>query len=95
MSETNAQTTFAPAAGVIVRRQKADYLFYNSRTDELHLVPPPGHAVYAMCDGVRSLQEIAEALAASFEVDSAELRAPLGAFLEQLEARGLVERSDG
>jgi hypothetical protein len=35
-----APTLLTPTKWCVVRKQKERYLIYNSRTDEMHLVPP-------------------------------------------------------
>lgn len=47
-------------------------------------------AIVQQLDGSRSVDEIADALAAEFSADPAELRADVAAFLAQLAARGLL-----
>ena len=48
MQPVHPQTRFSQASHVVVRPQRSEFLFYNSRTDELHLIPPTGKHVYAM-----------------------------------------------
>lgn len=80
---------------VVVRPQKGQYLLYNSRTDELHLIPPTGHAVYALCDGLRSIHDISAALSDAIDAEPALIKEHVAEFLGSLETRGLVERVDG
>lgn len=95
MGAVNGYTVFDQLKRVVVRRQKGEYLYYNPQTDELHLVPPTGHAAYTMCDGVRTVDEIANVLISKCEAPPEQLRQRLQQFFCDLEARGLVERSDG
>lgn len=94
MSAAANEVIFHRTSWVVVRPQRDSYLFYNSRTDELHLVPPTGHVVYELCDGLRTVDDIADHLAQALDVEPAILRERLSSFLGTLEARGLVERSD-
>jgi hypothetical protein len=88
------KTVFDRTEWVVVRPQKGSYLYYNSRTDELHLVPPTGHAVYELCDGLRTIDQISDHLSEGIDAEPFELRNRLTEFLGALEVRGLVERVD-
>ena len=95
MSTVSADTFFLRPSWVVVRPQKGQYLLYNSRTDELHLVPPAGNAVYALCDGLRSVHDISAALSDAIDAEPALIKERVAQFLGSLETRGLVERIDG
>jgi Coenzyme PQQ synthesis protein D (PqqD) len=94
MRAITMDTIFEPTGWVVVRPQKGNYLFYNSRTDELHLIPPSGHAAYTLCDGLKTIEEIGAALGEAIDAEPFALREKLTGFLGDLEARGLVERAD-
>jgi hypothetical protein len=87
-------TVFDRTEWVVVRPQKGNYLFYNSRTDELHLIPPTGHAVYELCDGLRTVAQINNQLSEGIDAEPSQFRDRLTEFLGALERRGLVERAD-
>jgi hypothetical protein len=78
----------------VVRRQQEGYLFYNPHTDEMHLVPAAGYAVYAQCDGVRTVAEIQQWMMPAASADTAVAEAGIVQFLAALAARGLVEVDD-
>jgi coenzyme PQQ synthesis protein D (PqqD) len=94
MRPITKNTIFERAQWVVVRPQKGSYLFYNSRTDELHLIPPSGHAAYALCDGLKTVEEIGAQLSEAIEAEPSAISDRLAGFLGDLEARGLVERAD-
>ena len=77
-------TVLCPTIWCVVRAQREEYLVYNSRTDELHLISPLGHYLYLLCDGLRTVAEIQELL----EPDTG---AAAPDYLAKLLARGLVE----
>lgn len=95
MSEITNDTIFDHTSCVVVRPQKENYLFYNSKTDELHLIPPTGHTIYELCDGLRSVEDIWDHVSDAVEGGSSTWREALKEFLRELENRGLVERADG
>jgi hypothetical protein len=94
MTTITNDTLFDRTRWVVVRPQKGSYLFYNSRTDELHLIPPTGHAVYAMCDGFRNVGEIATELSDAIDAEPNAVQRHLADFFGALESRGLLERHD-
>ena len=79
----------------VVRQQKEGYLFYNSRTDELHLVPTTGFLVYQLCDGLRTAGEIGQWLADAIPGNGQATSEALEQFLGALVARGILELTDG
>lgn len=95
MPEITNDTIFDRTSWVVVRPQKENYLFYNSKTDELHLIPPTGHAIYELCDGLRSVEDICDYVSAAVDGEPSTWRERLQEFLRALETRGLVERADG
>jgi len=47
-----------PTTWCVLRPQVGEFLVYNSRTDELHLIGPLGHYLYLLCDGLRTVADI-------------------------------------
>ena len=47
-----------PTRWCVVREQRDEFLIYNPRTDELHLISPLAHYLYLLCDGLRTVAEI-------------------------------------
>ncbi|MBS0448011.1 MAG: PqqD family peptide modification chaperone [Proteobacteria bacterium] len=80
--------------GCVVRPQQEGYLFYNARTDELHLVPEAGFLIYQLCDGLRTVDEIEQWLAQASSEPRPATSEALGRFLDALVARGIVEALD-
>jgi hypothetical protein len=68
----------------VVRKQAHEYLIYNSRTDELHLLPATGYFVYQLCDGLRTVEEIETELAASLDSIPGAVHEALVRFLADL-----------
>jgi len=88
-------TVLVPASRCILREQVGQYLIYNSRTDEMHLVGTTGFHAYCLCDGSRTVDEIADALRGEgVEGVPEELDERTREFLEALVVRGILEVSD-
>jgi Coenzyme PQQ synthesis protein D (PqqD) len=94
MHAVTGDTVFHRTQWVVARPQKGTYLLYNSRTDELHLIPPTGHAVYFLCDGLKTVDEINAELSNVIDAEPDTLRQRLTGFFDALESRGLVERAN-
>ena len=88
------ETIFDRTPWVVVRPQRESYLFYNSHTDELHLIPPTGYAIYELCDGLSTVDDIRCHVSEALDAEPSILCERLNNFLGALEARGLVERAD-
>lgn len=79
----------------VVRPQEYRYLIYNTRSDELHLIPPTGFLVYSLCDGSHSVREIAKKLADKLRAtDRVDLELRVREYLCHLVARGILEVDD-
>jgi hypothetical protein len=93
-AELSAGTVLQPTPWCTVREQEERYLIYNSRTDELHLMPPTGFYVFSTCDGLNTVEEIQARLEKSLPGSSATVRQRLHAFLAGLIERGILEVAD-
>lgn len=58
--------------------------------NRVRMLNPVGSRVWELADGTRTLDEIAAALTAEFEVDLAEARTSVAAFVEELLGKGLL-----
>jgi len=74
-----------------VREQEDQYLIYNRKTDELHLLPPTAHCVFQLCDGLNTVSDIVYILADVFHTDISGMRHVLDKYLSSLLERGIVE----
>ncbi len=84
------ELVLAQSDSCTVRRQENQYLLYNQKTDELHLLPNAAYFVYNMFDGKRSFGFILSAvLKASYDPEP-EVHIMLGDFVLGLIKRGLL-----
>ncbi|HZR82556.1 MAG TPA: PqqD family peptide modification chaperone [Candidatus Binatia bacterium] len=75
----------------VIRPQEDRYLIYNTRSDELHLVPHAGFLVYSLCDGAHSVRDIAAHLANRMDGEVfMNVQSRVREYLSGLIARGLV-----
>ena len=79
----------------VLREQVGQYLIYNARTDEMHLVGDAGYRAYCLCEGSRTVGEVVDALRPDVadEVPE-ELEERTREFLEALVVRGILEVAD-
>lgn len=89
--ELKNHTLLSPTSFCTVRNQDDYYLFYNCRTDELHLLSSTGLYVYQLCDGATTLGDIEERMSKMLQVDREILRPRLHNFVEQLLSRRILE----
>ena len=57
---------------------------------EVKVLNPVGIRIFGLLDGAHSVGEIADVIAAEYEVAEADAREDVRAFLEQLEAHGML-----
>ena len=74
-----------------VRPQEQQYVVYNTRTDELYLLPPTAFYVYQLCDGLNTVGDLEELVQGAFGAESDTVKAKLNKFLGGLIDRGIVE----
>jgi pyrroloquinoline quinone biosynthesis protein D len=84
MPDTNARPR---QTGAVINRDLGDeHLFYDGEGDRLHVLNGTARDIYRMCDGSRTLEEIARALTDKYEVDVesalADVRATVGQLVE-------------
>ena len=84
-------TVLRPTKRCTVREQVDQFLIYSADTDEMHLVPPSGIYAYWLCDGSRSVGDVATLLADDIGLEARALAEPLGSFLDELVARRILE----
>jgi len=73
-----------------VRPQGAQYLIYNTKTDELHLISALAAYLVELCNGLNSLGDLTQMFSAGSS-DTEEVEARLSDFFLQLMARGVLE----
>ena len=81
----------SPTPWCVVRQQEQEHLIYNSRTDEMHLLPRSGFYAYELCDGLRTVVEIEEALGQMMHTPDGALGKSLTGFLGKLIDRGILQ----
>lgn len=91
MSTLRDDTILIGTPHCVVREQEDRYVVYNSRTDELHLVPMLGHYIYNLCDGLRDVGSICSAFSADAPDQGAAARASITAYLEAMVKRGILQ----
>ena len=80
-----AETVLSATKWCATRPMDEGHLIYNAHTDELHVLTPFAHYLYELCDGTRSVHEIAGFFAPSVARDG------IVDLLGSLVARGLLE----
>lgn len=80
-------------ADVVLQQVGGDAILLDSRTDEAHVINGAAARLWELCDGLRSVDEIATAFGAPFDMEAGEVRADVDAGLDALAALDLFERT--
>ena len=81
---------YRKAAGLDQSEVMDGYIIYDASRDRVHFLNPTGAIVLELCDGMRTVADIAQFLAASFGL-SEPPHAPVRECLATLLAEGLIE----
>jgi pyrroloquinoline quinone biosynthesis protein D len=79
-----------PVKGVLGKDLGDEYLFYDSDGDEVHTLNGPAREIYLLCDGTRTLEEIADAVVESYEIDAETALEDVGSTVERLIGLGFL-----
>lgn len=93
-TEIRPESVLRAAERCVVRPQVGKYLFYSARTGELHLVPETGFYAYQLCDGMRTVAEIAADLESRTGVPAEVVEARVEVFFSALADRKILEVVD-
>lgn len=75
----------------VVREQEDHYVVYNSRTDELHLIPALGHYLYRLCDGMHDIGTICRTFSPGAPDTCADTRKHVMEYFGKLVDRGILQ----
>jgi hypothetical protein len=89
--EIRPDSVLRAAERCVVRPQVGKYLFYSARTGELHLVPETGFYAYQLCDGMRTVAEVAVDLASRTGAPAEVVEARIREFFTALADRKILE----
>lgn len=89
------ETVLNMTSWCVIRKQKEQYLVYNSRTDEMHLITPTGYCVFQLCDGLNTVGEIQRLMTEAIGEDEESVRTCTEDFLSGLIVRGILEVDNG
>lgn len=70
-----------------------EYIFYDSAGEQVHILNATARQIYLLCDGERTLQEIAGALASDYEIDESTAFDDTAEILNSLSGLDLVSLS--
>lgn len=76
------------------RKVGGEMVILSAEDSSLFLLNDVGTAIWEAADGRRSVQAIAEALCAEYDVDAAKALADVTEFIEALAAAGIVSLAD-
>ena len=82
-----------PAAGVIGRDSGDEYLFRSPDGGRIHVLNGTARAIYLLCDGSRTIEDVAAELSARYEVDPPTAGDDVRELVEELLGLGLLAPS--
>ena len=81
-------------SGTIQGRDLGDeYLFYDRKGDQVHILNGTARTIYLLCDGTRSVEQVARAIAEQYGIDLEQARRDTSEAVDQLIRLGLLRRS--
>ena len=83
-----------PGDKLAARKVGGEMVILSAEDSSLFLLNEVGTAIWEAADGRRSIQAIADALCAEYDVDRAAALADVTEFIEALAAAGIVSLSD-
>jgi pyrroloquinoline quinone biosynthesis protein D len=88
MADTNARPR---QTGAVINRDLGDeHLFYDGEGDRLHVLNGTARDIYGLCDGSRTLQEIARAIVEKYGVDETLALEDVRSTIDELMKIGVV-----
>lgn len=85
------KTVLAHTSYCTVREQEEQHLIYNTKTDEMYLVPKIGIYLYELCDGLATIGDIEDMFFCVLKDDRFVLNAQLIDFFEKLVKREILK----
>ncbi|HKQ61884.1 MAG TPA: PqqD family protein [Candidatus Polarisedimenticolaceae bacterium] len=82
-----------PTEGLMGKDLGDEYLFYDSRTDKVHVLNETARQLYLLCDGTRSVGEVVREFAATYRIDERTAQEDACAAIEQLLELGVLRRT--
>lgn len=77
---------------VVTRKDAQGILLFQVRTDEMHFITNNAFALFSLCDGSRTLEEIQDFVAANRpDLESPDGRSLITQFIESLAQRNILE----
>ena len=80
----------APTAHVATFRLDAELVVYEPSTAQAHVLNVTAARIWELCDGRRTLDDVARHVAAAYVIDPAEAHADVADLVARLEAAGLL-----
>jgi hypothetical protein len=59
-----------PASGIDVHEVEDGFVVFDASTDRVHYLNPTATVVFSLCDGTRTVKEIAELVQSAWELDA-------------------------
>jgi hypothetical protein len=85
------ETVLRPSEAVKYRDLGDEFLFYDSRGDRLHVLNTSARAIFLLCDGTRTLEQVVDAFASQYEIDDGTARTDTQQIIDELMKLGILD----
>jgi hypothetical protein len=75
---------------IIARQMQEEILLYDSKKDSTHLLNPTAAAIWEMCDGTRTPEEIAKEILQVLSADRKTVRTDVERIIREFSENGLL-----
>ena len=79
----------APAAGLDVHEVEDGFVVFDAATDRVHYLNPTATVVFSLCDGTRTVEEVAALVQSAWGLDAAPVE-DVSACVDQLRDEGVL-----
>jgi hypothetical protein len=85
----------APTASIVVSEIDSDVTAYDPSAERVAVLNHTASAVWRLCDGKKSIDEVVGLVALEFGVDAGSIRADVEKLVDQLTAEGFLSPASG
>jgi pyrroloquinoline quinone biosynthesis protein D len=82
-----------PNPQVTARDLRDEYILLGSTGDQMHMLNDTAREIFLLCDGTRTLEQIAAALRATYDITPEKARADVLRVIAELDEKGVLAAS--
>lgn len=87
----SANDSYPSVASALLDRDLGDeYLLYDRESGQIHILNPTARTILKLCDGTRSVAQVARGVAEHYSIDLERATADVEELLDELGEKGIV-----